>query len=91
MAKASIIPPPQPTPPPPRIHLDLSIEEAGVILALLGSVAGEGQVRDIANSVFKELVRINPVQLVHDALYYQRITKNRSGSKSPITGDMTLQ
>ena len=43
-------------PPPRKVILELSEEEAGAILAILGYVAGTGPVRDATRTVFFSLL-----------------------------------
>ena len=56
-----------PIPPPPEIVLTLSLEEAAVLKAVVGSVAGRSPLRGYTTSVWRALWEV--VEINHAAVF----------------------
>lgn len=74
---------PTPIPPPPEIVLTLSLEEAAVLRAVVGNVAGRGALRDYTNLIWSalcEVVEINCADVFTTSVYLRDI---EAGSLHP--------
>ena len=72
-----------PIPPPPEIVLTLSLEEAAVLRAVVGNVAGRGALRDYTNLIWSalcEVVEINCADVFTTSVYLRDI---EAGSLHP--------
>ncbi len=72
-----------PTPPPPEIVLTLSLEEAAVLKAVVGNVAGRSALRDYTTSVWRalcEVVEISYADVFTTSVYLRDI---EAGSLHP--------
>lgn len=72
-----------PIPPPPEIVLTLSLEEAAVLKAVVGNVAGRSALRDYTTSVWRalcEVVEINCADVFTTSVYLRDI---EAGSLHP--------
>lgn len=72
-----------PIPPPPEIVLTLSLEEAAVLKAVVGSVAGRSPLRGYTTSVWRalwEVVEINHAAVFTTSVYLRDI---EAGSLHP--------
>lgn len=72
-----------PIPPPPEIVLTLSLEEAAVLKAVAGNVAGRSVLRDYTTSVWRalcEVVEINYADVFTTSVYLRDI---EAGSLHP--------
>lgn len=74
---------PTPIPPPPEIVLTLSLEEAAVLQAVVGNVAGRSVLRGYTTSVWRalcEVVEINYADVFTTSVYLRDI---EAGSLHP--------
>jgi hypothetical protein len=74
---------PTPIPPPPEIVLTLSLEEAAVLKAVVGKVAGRSALRDYTNLIWSalcEVVEINYADVFTTSVYLRDI---EAGSLHP--------
>jgi hypothetical protein len=74
---------PAPIPPPPEIVLTLSLEEAAVLKAVVGNVAGRSALRDYTNLIWSalcEVVEINYADVFTTSVYLRDI---EAGSLHP--------
>lgn len=72
-----------PIPPPPEIVLTLSLEEAAVLKAVIGGIAGRSALRDYTNLVWSaldEVVEINYADVFTTIVYLRDI---EAGSLHP--------
>lgn len=72
-----------PIPPPPEIVLTLSLEEAAVLKAVVGNVAGRSALRDCTTSVWRalcEVVEIGYADVFTTSVYLRDI---EAGSLHP--------
>ncbi len=72
-----------PIPPPPEIVLTLSLEEAAVLKAVVGNVAGRSALRDYTNLIWSalcEVVEINYADVFTTSVYLRDI---EAGSLHP--------
>lgn len=72
-----------PIPPPPEIVLTLSLEEAAVLKAVVGNIAGRSVLRDYTTSVWRalcEVVKINHADVFTTSVYLRDI---EAGSLHP--------
>lgn len=72
-----------PTPPPPEIVLTLSLEEAAVLQAVVGNVAGRSPLRGYTTSVWRalcEVVETNYAAVFTTSVYLRDI---EAGSLHP--------
>ena len=72
-----------PIPPPPEIVLTLSLEEAAVLKAVVGNIAGSSVLRDYTTSVWCalcEVVEINYADVFTTSVYLRDI---EAGSLHP--------
>ena len=69
-----------PIPPPPEIVLTLSLEEAAVLKAVIGNIAGRSALRDYTTSVWRalcEVVEINHADVFTTSVYLRDIGAGR--------------